>query len=477
LAHRAAAARRIMIAKFHEGRIGRHPRAYWDRRVFPHGRMCSLRRALLLWLVPLFLIVGVASAAFSYYTHGRMVNEFMDAQMEQLGQSLSSHDGMLMPPPMSEEKIDKWGSYIVQMWDKDGRFIGSSWPALKVGLQPENGFHAVTVDGREWRTYTADANSSGKRIQVLQSGEFRSHLAAEQAIASIVPVLILLPLAIFVLWSVARAVSVAVQDIGKKAESQDFTNITELPLDRVPLEIRPLVTSFNGLLTRLRDSFDAKRRFVQDAAHELRTPLTALSLQLENLRADLPSESCQQSFAQLEAGVQRASRLVDQLMKMTRQQGTNTGEPRVAVDLHAQVRESIGALIAVADQRHIDLGVAEGEADVPAMLTCAPGDLRSVIDNLIENALRYTDEGGVVDVRVGSDKGKPFIEVVDTGPGIPAEMIDRVFDRFFRVPGSTARGSGLGLAIAKAAAERCGMKISLRNRTDRSGLVARVEAI
>jgi signal transduction histidine kinase len=111
------------------------------------------------------------------------------------------------------------------------------------------------------------------------------------------------------------------------------------------------------------------------------------------------------------------------------------------------------------------------------MLTCAPGDLRSVIDNLIENALRYTPEGGVVDVHVGSAKGRPYIEVVDSGPGIPAELMDRVFDRFFRVPGSTARGSGLGLAIAKSAAERCGMRIALANRTDRSGLVARVEAI
>ena len=468
-----------MIAKFHDAPLGhghRH-RAYWDARVFPHGRLCSLRRALLLWLVPLFLLVGIASAAFSYYSHGRMVNEFMDTQMEQLGQSLSSHEGMLMPPPMSEEKIDKWGSYVVQVWDKDGNFIGSSWPALRIGLQSQAGFHDVTIDGRTWRTYTAESDASGKRIQVLQSGEFRNHLAAEQAVASILPVLILLPLAIFVLWGVARAVSIAVQDIGKQAESQDFTNIRELPLDRVPLEIRPLVTSFNGLLTRLRDAFDTKRRFVQDAAHELRTPLTALSLQLENLRTELPSQSCQQSFAQLEAGVQRASRLVDQLLKMTRQQSTELGEPRVAVDLHAQVRESIGALIAVADQRHIDLGVASDDAAASAMLTCAPGDLRSVIDNLIENALRYTPEGGVVDVHVGSDKGKPFVEVVDTGPGIPDELIERVFDRFFRVPGGTARGSGLGLAIAKSAAERCGMRITLRNRVDRSGLAARVEAV
>ncbi|MEJ6020883.1 sensor histidine kinase [Ramlibacter sp. PS4R-6] len=471
------------MMKMHGGAIAHpHPPSHahghghtaWHARVFPHGRMCSLRRALLLWLVPLFLVVGFASAAFSYFSHGRMVNEFMDTQMEQLGQSLSGHEGDLMPPPLSAERIEKWGMYIVQVWDKDGTLAKSTWPQLQAPLQAGSGFSNVMADGKDWRVYTTVASGTGKRVQVLQCGVFRKHLAVEQAVASLAPVLILLPLAIFVLWGVARAVSLAVTDIGRKAETQDFNTITELPLDRVPHEIQPLVISFNGLLTRLRNAFDAKRRFVQDAAHELRTPLTALSLQLENLRREIPAESCQQSFAQLEGGVQRATRLVDQMLKMTRQEA-DAAEARRDMDLNAQVRESIGALIALADQRGIDLGVAGGGA-ASAPWHCSPGDLRSVIDNLIENALRYTPEGGVVDVHVSCIDGKPAIEVIDTGPGIPPEMMERVFDRFFRVPGSDVRGSGLGLAIARAAAERCGLRIVLRNRTDRSGLVARIEA-
>ena len=466
-----------MISKFHEGPLGHpHHRIHWHARVFPQGRMCSLRRALLLWLVPLFLLVGVLSAGFSYFSHGRMVNEFMDTQMEQLGTSLAGHDGGLMPPPLSQEKVVKGGMYVVQVWDRDGKLLRSSWPELAAPLQSQAGFSDIAASGNDWRVFTTEAGDSGKRVQVFQCLAFRQHLAAEQAFASAIPVLILLPLAIFVLWGVARAVSIAVLDIGKQAESQDFHSISELSLARVPSEIKPLVVSFNGLLTRLRNAFDAKRNFVQDAAHELRTPLTALSLQLENLRRDMPAGSCQQSFEQLEGGVQRASRLVDQLMKMTRQADMGA-EPRTPIDLQAQVRESIGALIALADQRHIDLGVANDGVAHPVMFTCTPGDLRSVIDNLIENALRYTPEGGVVDVHVGSTKGKAYIEVVDTGPGIPKELIDRVFDRFFRVPGGNARGSGLGLAIAKSAAERCGLRISLRNRDDRSGLVARLEAI
>jgi signal transduction histidine kinase len=470
------------MMKFHDATLGpapfggqrRHARWHWY--VFPNGRMCSMRRALLLWLVPLFLFVGVASACFSYYSHGRMVNEFMDTQMEQLGMSLASRDGDLAPPALTQERVEKWGMYVVQIWDKDGNLVRTSWPQLAAPLQQQTGFADILAGGQAWRVYTSDVSSTGRHVQVIQCGMFRQHLAAEQAIASIVPVLILLPLAIFVLWSVARAMSSAMQEIGNQAESLDFNTLKELSLDRVPHELRPLVGSFNNLLTRLRDTFESKRRFVQDAAHELRTPLTALSLQLENLRRELPQDQCRNSFTQLEGGVQRATRLVDQMLKMTRQEAVSP-ESHKTVDLHAQVRESIGALIALADQRNIDLGVAGDATGPSAMLRCPPNDLRSVLDNLIENALRYTPEGGVVDVRVLHESGKPAIEVVDTGPGIPPELIERVFDRFFRVPGTNARGSGLGLAIAQAAAQRCGLRVVLRNRTDRSGLVARLELI
>jgi two-component system, OmpR family, sensor kinase len=438
--------------------------------------MCSLRRALLMWLVPLFVLVGVTSAAFSYWSHGRMVNAFMDDQMQQLGDSIAVNGKQVVPPPPSAERVHKWGTYVVQVFTPDGKLQGSSWPQLEAALQQDPGFHDVDLQGTQWRAYSTASTGGSVRVQIFQSGQFRRQLAAEQAVASIVPVLILFPLAILVLWSVARAMSQAVQDIGKQAAAQDINTITELPLARVPHELKPLVESFNSVLTRLRASFDTKRRFVQDAAHELRTPLTAISLQLENLRHELPNGVCAQSFGQLEGGVKRAQHLIDQLLKMSRQD-ERTAEPATSVDLQAQLHESISALIALADQRNSDLGMVDAPdgARMPP-LRCAPGDLRSVLDNLIENALRYTPEGGVVDVRLVADGGKPAVEVIDTGPGIPPDLLGRVFDRFFRVPGSQARGSGLGLAIAQAAAQRCGLRIELRNRSDRSGLVARIEA-
>ena len=136
----------------------------------------------------------------------------------------------------------------------------------------------------------------------------------------------------------------------------------------------------------------------------------------------------------------------------------------------------MNTLIGLADQRNIDLGfVGADSGSTPITMHCASGDLRSLLDNLIENALRYTPEGGVVDVRLLQEQGRVAVEVVDTGPGIPQELLPRVFARFFRVPGNGANGSGLGLAIAKASAQRAGLLLTLRNREDRSGLIARIE--
>lgn len=443
--------------------------------VFPAGPLCSIRRALMIWLVPVFLAVGVSAAAISYWSYSNMVSMFMDDQMQQLGTALVDNH-MVQPGMQNAERVHQWGAYVVQTYDPAGRLQVTSWADVRVPLQPGTGFSDVVQDGRRWRVYTLPAKQpGGHSVQVLQSEHFRAKLAAERAGAAIAPVLLLLPISMFILWCVVRAMSGAFEAIGREAAQQDEHHIAELSTKHVPREIAPLVVSFNGLLRRLRDAFATQRRFVQDAAHELRTPIAAIGLQVENLRQDVTCLEGAERFAQLEAGVRRAQRLVDQLLRLSRQEAAGADGPAI-VDLRAQLRESVNTLIALADQRNIDLGLVGPECSTPLPLRCVPGDLRSLLDNLIENALRYTPEGGVVDVRLVRDGACVAVEVVDTGPGIPQEMLPRVFDRFFRVPGNGVGGSGLGLAIAQAAAQRSGLLLTLRNREDRSGLIARVEA-
>ncbi|HEX2546732.1 MAG TPA: ATP-binding protein [Ramlibacter sp.] len=441
--------------------------------VFPAGHFCSLRHILLIWLVPMIALLAGASAAFSYWHYSSMVNEFMDDQMRVLGRSLAAHDAP-QPPWTASASATQKGTYVIQVWDAAGALRASSLPGARLSAQAP-GFHDLSDGKTPWRVFaTPMANGKGT-VQVSQNAQFRKHLVVDRALAVIAPLAILLALAVTLLWAVSGAMSRAVRDIGQHAARQDENSISELPLDRVPQEIRPLVVAFNSLLARLRHAFTSQRRLVQDAAHELRTPITALALQLENVRRDMPPGACQQSFAQLEQGVRRAQRLVEQLMKLSHQQSA-TAEPRTLVNVHEQVRQSIGVLLPLADQRDIDLGLlAAPRPELSPALLCAPADFRSALDNLVENALRYTPPGGVVDVRIGVEGARWFVEVADTGPGIPPELLSRVFDRFYRVEGSPAGGSGLGLAIAQEAAQRCGLRIVLANRKDCSGLCARIE--
>jgi signal transduction histidine kinase len=406
-----------------------------------------------------------------------MVGMFLDDQMEQLGDALASNE-MPQPPQLSSERVLKWGSYVVQTFGANGAQQVTSFPEARVPLQDGGGFHDVSAGEARWRVYTLPPKKpGGHTVQLLQSDNFRQKLAAERAGAAIAPFLLMLPLAMLVLWGIARTMSRALQDIGRQAAQLDEHHISELSLANVPQEIAPLVTSFNSLLRRLRDAFATQRHFVQDAAHELRTPIAAIGLQVENMRNDMTCKAAEARFSQLEAGVRRAHRLVDQLLRLSRQECAGADGPAI-VDLRLQLRESVNTLIGLADQRNIDLGLVTAQpGNTPIPLACSAGDLRSLLDNLIENALRYTPEGGVVDVRLVQEANRVAVEVVDTGPGIPQELLPRVFDRFFRVPGNGANGSGLGLSIAQAAAERSGLLLTLRNREDRSGLIARVEAL
>jgi len=279
-----------------------------------------------------------------------------------------------------------------------------------------------------------------------------------------------LPITLLILLLIVSAASRSLRAVAHDVAAQEEGNPAELPVARVPEEIAPLVTAFNSLLARLRNTLTAQRRFMQDAAHELRTPMTAIGLQIENLRAHVPPGDAAERFAQLEGGVKRAQHLIEQLLRLSRQDAP-AASARGPVDIATLLRDSVGQLLVLADQRRVDVGF---EGRIAPLVTAPAAELRSVFDNLIDNAVRHAPEGGVVDVRLHEVDGHPVVDVTDNGPGIPKELLGRVFDRFFRVAGAPPGGSGLGLAIAQTAALRNGLRIELSNRKDGPGLLARV---
>jgi two-component system OmpR family sensor kinase len=207
---------------------------------------------------------------------------------------------------------------------------------------------------------------------------------------------------------------------------------------------------------------------VADAAHELRGPLTALSLQAQNLERAGSLEAVRERLAPLKTGLERAQRLTEQLLSLAKAQ--SHADERIEIDVSRTIRALIAEHLPLAHARGIDLGMEEGGKRT---IRGSPDVLRLILGNAVDNALRYTPSGGVVTVRVAIEGEDVVIEVIDTGPGIPAAERSRAFDAFHRLEGSTGSGSGLGLAIARDAALRLGGVVSLHDRPDRAGLVFR----
>jgi signal transduction histidine kinase len=244
----------------------------------------------------------------------------------------------------------------------------------------------------------------------------------------------------------------------------------------VPAEITPLVSSINELMARLSLALSTQRRFLADTAHELRTPVTALRLQLQLLQRSKDEARRSEAMAELAAGIERSQHLIEQLLNMARFGPDGESMRREPVDLADLARSVVGAMSAKAEHRGLDLGAAgnpgivvEGDAN----------QLTVLLNNLVENALRYTPAGGVVDVEASVVEGRPMLRVVDSGPGVEAAERERVFGRFYRsqsAPGQARdlAGSGLGLAIVRAIADLHAAVVSLHTPPSGRGLEVRV---
>jgi two-component system OmpR family sensor kinase len=226
--------------------------------------------------------------------------------------------------------------------------------------------------------------------------------------------------------------------------------------------VLPLVQAVNRLLGRLGSVLDQQRRMVADAAHELRTPVAAARVQADNLAHAQLSTDARTRLEALQRGLARISELVDQLLSFARVQGAMqvVDEP---IALDAVIRSAIEETLVLAEMRQIDLGCIRLDR---ARVRGDGSHAHALIRNVIDNAVRYTPAGGWVDVSLVIDDDCAMLAVEDTGPGIPVELRERVFEPFFRILGSQQSGNGLGLAIVRSAAQVLGGRIELTTRLD-----------
>ena len=419
--------------------------------------MNSIRRTLLLWLSA-GMSAGILVAATMLYFQARdQANDLFDYQMKQLAASLPNQPFSPIGPSHSES-FDAEQDVVIQIWDNTGLRIYYSHEHPSLPQRAKLGFSDVRGRSGMWRVYSTQLGNTV--VQVAQPLSARRSVAARMAIKTAAPLLLLLPLLGVLVWTTVGMGLAPMRRVAADLKTRDVRALEPISETGLPDEIQPLAHAINDLLARLNRSIDAQRSFVADAAHELRTPLTALRLQAQLAARAGSREERAAAFADLQQGLDRATRLVEQLLTLARQEPGAFRQPREKVDLADVLRSVVSDLALVADARHIDLGVTQ-VTPAPAMGNADA--LRILLGNLTDNAIRYTPEGGKVDVSTHAEGNTVSVVVQDTGPGIPDEDLGRVFDRFYRVAGGATKGSGLGLAIVKQIVDAHGGSIQLEN--------------
>jgi two-component system OmpR family sensor kinase len=362
---------------------------------------------------------------------------------------------------------------VLQAWDQSGQPVFMSDPKVSLPYPRSTGWSTHRINGQDWTVYSIRSDSGV--AQAAQRVVARQQMAAESAGKVILPLVgmsvVVGGLLLYGLRRGLRPLEETAREIARRSDG----SLDPIGLRGVPREFHSIVDSTNGLMHRLGAVLSGQRRFIADAAHELRTPVTALRLQLELLR-QADESGRQQALEDLAAGVARAERLTQQLLAIARVEPDGAELRLTRIDLAELVRSTVTAFSVKAENAGIDLG-----ADAPGALS-VKGDfeqLSVLLNNLVENALRYTPSGGVVDVIARQSGSGAVLIVRDDGPGIPEDERERVFERFYRCADAPAAarhagGSGLGLSIVQSIAQRHGSQVQLIAGPGGRGLQAQV---
>ncbi|WP_420804021.1 ATP-binding protein [Ralstonia chuxiongensis] len=411
----------------------------------------SVQRRLSVWLSVIIVAVAVLAGGFAFASAFREAYELQDDVLRQVGAMFDPAHLPAPGNPADAPKVsDKEARVIVQVLPPAGVAPAASMPVLADGMQ------TARLGKRDYRVWVRTL-ANGQRIAVAQETAVRDETARDSALRTLMPFLILVPILLLAVAHVLRKMFAPIKRLAHEVDQRDERQLHAIAPEAVPDEVRPFVVAINRLLARVQQSMDAQHRFVADAAHELRTPLSALSLQAERLGQAAMSPDAQERLGTLRQGIERSRGLLEQLLALARAQEA-TGVPTATISVQRVFRSVLEDLMPLADAKQLDVGVtSEADAHVHANEL----DLFVVVRNLVDNAIRYTPEGGRVDLSVADDARVVSIAVQDTGPGIPTDEHARVFDPFYRVLGNEATGSGLGLSIVGTVVRRLGGEVEL----------------
>lgn len=431
--------------------------------------MSSIRRFLVIVLLATITLINFLAALHGYRTSMDEAERLFDAQLADIAAILAVTTG---PDAMSGTLDTEPTSISFQVW-QDGVLAAASVDVPETPLAAfVPGYSDVNFGGYRWRAYSQFQAEKDRWLIVAQRADIRFALAEKVILESVLPILMGLPLAGILIWLIVGRGLRPLSDLAREMAGKRADDLSAVAGDQPPQELEALVNSINDLLRRLEGAFDREKRFAADAAHELRTPISVLKVQLHNLLRDAGDDASE--MRALQAAVDRMGHSVEQVIMLYRTTPEQFAASFAALDPAGMARQVIARLYPQLEAKHQQIELL---ADDLVMR----GDefaLQTLLTNLVENASKYSGENGAIRVSIRRSGAGVKLTVEDSGPGIPEDQRDKVFERFYRVRAdrqqSSVIGSGIGLGIVRHIAEIHGATVTLGDSCFPTGLAVNV---
>jgi two-component system sensor histidine kinase TctE len=440
----------------------------------------SLRHHLVNWLfTPLYLLL-LFSTVTGYIAALNLSNQPYDLVLIERARLMASRFD-LMPeearPTQADLLPDGAGHLAFSLFDADGVALlgNATLPRPRPTDLAAGGprLRSTSLGGEKVRLLTlrfrTTRRAPGTEFVLVMVEPVKDRLVLGRSILGniVIPQFIFILIAGLAVWIGLKRGFEPLEQLRRAVASRRSDDLSPLDEAMAPGEVRPLIREVNALIERLKGMMERQKRFVANAAHQLRTPFAGLRAQAELARREEVPAAIRVSLDGICEGAGRCSRLVNQLLTLARNEpDARTDDAFTELDLNRVAQDTAMDWVPEAVKKDIDLGF-EG-AGVALPLRGDEGGLRDLIGNLLDNAIRYTPPGGRITLRTGPG---PWLRVEDNGPGIPPDERGKVFDRFYRVPGSGQPGSGLGLAIVAEVAQRHRAQVEIDAGADGHGTV------
>ena len=436
--------------------------------------MTAIRTRILLPTLLLVLLGSLALVLSVSRDNHRDIENVYDAQLVQAARVLQ---GLFRQMPEGkdwqdvrmalEQAMDLSGTDILshpyeinlafQVWSSDGRLLMRSADAPVLEAPPSLGIHDLLYQGQDWCGVLLEDRQRGLLIWVGERDDLRQDLIQRLADQALTPALIGIALLAAAIWLLLGWGLQPLQRLARHLRARPVDSLEALSLDKLPPELAPMAQALNHQLLQLTRLLERERRFIADAAHELRTPLAVLAIHAGNARNARDEQERDEALGFLEQGVARATRLASQLLTMTRLEPLTQNRQRVRLD--ALAREELAQLAPLALRRRVDLVLDEqGECHLYA----DPTSVTVMLQNLVGNALQFSRAGSEITVELRQREGDVQLQVLDQGPGVEADRLERLSDRFYSA--NNPGGAGLGLSIVALVVEQLGGGLEYFNR-------------